>query len=119
MMPREGNVRIAAGDHLRKIAVHDAKAARKTRYLPCEEGLGGRLPKQLFGSSAAFGANIARVRQRDAHACAHDVGESLNPERVALADKQRDPTILREETRLRFKHAQLSQLSQRLGVAHE
>src|SRR5262245_37452171 len=34
--PREGNVRIAAGDHLGKIAMHDAQTTWEASYLGCE-----------------------------------------------------------------------------------
>src|ERR1700757_1488873 len=38
VMPREGYVRITAGDHLRKIAMHDAEATWKT-YLRRDESV--------------------------------------------------------------------------------
>ena len=43
----------------------------------------------------------------------------MNTEWIAFADKERDPTILAEESRLRLDDAQLMQLPQWLRVAHE
>jgi hypothetical protein len=39
VIPREGYVRITAGHHLRKIAMHDAEATWKTRYLRRNESV--------------------------------------------------------------------------------
>jgi hypothetical protein len=43
----------------------------------------------------------------------------LNPEWIAPANQQGKATISCEETRLRLDHAELSQLSQGVGPAHD
>jgi hypothetical protein len=65
MIPREGYVRVTAGDHLWKIAMHDAKATWKT-HLSRDESIGCWLSKQHLCGGKTFRANIARIRQRDA-----------------------------------------------------
>src|SRR6516162_10754173 len=43
----------------------------------------------------------------------------MNPEWIALSDKQRDPSIFTEEAPLLLNRTQPTQLSQRFWVAHE
>ena len=74
---RERYVRITAGDHLRKIAVHDADAAWKVSHFRGEQSVGCGLSDQLVDSSAVPGAGscfLDRTRQRDSRAGACDVG---------------------------------------------
>ena len=62
---REGHVRITAYDHLGKIAMHNAEATWKMRYLRGEEGVGCGLPDQLVDSGAGSGPRsyfIDRIR---------------------------------------------------------
>ena len=76
--------------------MHDAKAAWETR-LRRDESIGCGLSKQLLGGGEALGTNIARIRKGDPRACAQHVSQAINAERIAFADKQRDPAILAEE----------------------
>src|SRR5260370_7591529 len=87
MMPCKGYVRITAGDHLGKIAMHDAEAARKTRHFRCEQSLGCGLAKQLVGGSTALGATIARVRQRKPRASPSHVPNAINPNPLRFSSK--------------------------------
>jgi hypothetical protein len=61
-MPGEGHVRITASEHFGKIAMHDAEASWKTRYLRCKQDVGGRLAEELVCGRSALDANIARLR---------------------------------------------------------
>src|SRR5262245_27861696 len=49
VIPREGDVSVSAGDHLRKIAMHDPEAAWETRHLRGEECVGPGCPEQRVG----------------------------------------------------------------------
>ena len=51
MILREGYVRITTGDHLGKIAVHNAEATWKVRRLRGEEGIGCGLSDQLVAAT--------------------------------------------------------------------
>src|SRR5215831_14514289 len=62
VMPGEGYVRIAAGNHLGEIAMHDAEESREARHLGGKQGVGGGLAEQCFGGLAALSANIPRIR---------------------------------------------------------
>src|SRR5262245_33073015 len=63
---RQGHVRVAAGHHLGKIAMHDADAAGKVRHLRCEELVGRLLSDQIVDCSTVPGASSRfanRLRQ--------------------------------------------------------
>jgi hypothetical protein len=62
VIPGEGYVRITAGNHFGKIAMHDAEASWKTRYLRCEEDVGGGLSEKLVSGRTALGTSIPRIR---------------------------------------------------------
>ncbi|WFU44309.1 hypothetical protein QA640_18790 [Bradyrhizobium sp. CB82] len=85
MIPREGYVRVAAGDHLRKVAMHDTKATWKIR-LSGDESIGSWLSKQRLCGSKTFRTNIARIRQRNAGTRMDHVSQATNAERIAFAD---------------------------------
>ena len=98
---RERGIRMAAGDHLGKIAMHDADATRKVRRLGGEEGIGCGPADQLVDSSAIPGMRASflnRIRQRDPRTRACHISESMNPKRIPFADKQREAAIFCEET---------------------
>jgi hypothetical protein len=62
---REGYVRIAAGDHLGKIAMHNADTAWKVRHLRSEESIGSGYSDQLADRNAVPGARtcfLDRIR---------------------------------------------------------
>src|SRR5215470_16750292 len=85
VIPREGDIRVTAGDHLGEIAMHDPEATRKSRHLCREESVGGGRPEQRVGGGSALGTNIPRIGQRDSRTRAAHIGETLNTERVAFA----------------------------------
>ena len=121
MVLREGYVRITTGDHLGKIAMHDAEAARKVRYLCGEQRLSCSLSDQLVDGGAVSSARLRfqrRIGQRDSRARACHVGQVMNSVRVAFADKQRESAILREVACLRLDYSELTHLSQWGGPGH-
>src|SRR5215472_6010761 len=118
VVPCEGHISVTARDHLRKIAMHDAKATRET-HLGRDKSISGGLSKQLLCGSKTLRTNIARIRQRDPRTCTYYVSQAVNATRVAFAKKQRDTAILAKEPRLRLDDAQLMQMPQGLRVAHE
>src|SRR5262245_14689019 len=86
MIPCEGYVRVTAGDHLRKIAMHDAKATWEA-HLSRDQSISCGLPKQLFCGGKALRTNITWARQRDARTCAYRVSQAMNAEWIALTDQ--------------------------------
>src|SRR6267143_3320121 len=62
---REGYICIPAGDHLGKIAMHDANATSKVRHLRGKKSVGRGLSDQLVDGSAVPGARsrfVDRIR---------------------------------------------------------
>ena len=95
MVLRERYVRVVASDHLRKVAVHNAETTRKVRHLCREDSVGCRLADQPIDRGAVPGASclLDRIRQRDPCTGAYYVGEAMNSEGVAFANKQRGAAI--------------------------
>src|SRR5499427_737180 len=119
---REGDISIAAGDHLRKIAMHDAEAARKVGCFRGEDRVGGgRSDQRVDGRAIPCPSSrfADGIRERDPCAGPYDIDEAMNPEGVAFAHQQRRTAILRKEVRLRLDHGGLPQLSQGLRSSHD
>ena len=96
MILRERDIRIAARDHLRKIAMHDADPAWEIGDLGGKQCVGPRFSDQALDDSASPGAGLrlrTRVWQRDPRTRADDIVQPTNPQRVAFTDKQRKPAI--------------------------
>ena len=98
MVLREAHVRITTREHLGNISMSNAEAAGEVFNLFCEEGVGRRLSDQPFDRGAVAGARsrFDRISLRDPSADTRHVGEAMNSEWIAFADKQRASAILRE-----------------------
>src|SRR5262245_35170155 len=95
--------------------------ARKMLDLSGEEGVRGGLSDQGLDRGAVAGARIGldQIRLRDASASAGDVGEAMDTERVALADKQRAAAVLGKKAGLRLNDTKLAQFPLRGWPAHD
>src|SRR5262249_57310265 len=101
---REANVRITTGKHLGYIPMSNAEATWEVLDLFCKEGVGRRFSDQPFDRSAVAGARsrLHRISLCDTCAGTRHIGEAMNSEWIAFADKQRAAAILREIAGLRF-----------------
>ena len=101
--------------------MHDADATPKGRRLRGEEGVGSGVSDQPVEGSPVPGPGVRflSIRQRGPRPGARDVGEAVDPERIAFAHEQRGAEILREEARLPLDHSKLAQLPQRVWPGHD
>src|SRR2546422_902872 len=105
MVLSKAHVRVTAGDHLGHIAMSDPETAGKMLDLLCVESVGACLSDQPFDRGAIAGASsrLDRVSLSDASPGARHVGEAVNSEWIAFADKQRAAAIFRKVAGLRLE----------------
>src|SRR5262249_9141202 len=114
---READVRITTGEHLGYIPMSNTEAAWEVLDLFCKEGVGPSFsnppsPASVFPAPAP---RLHRISLCDTCACTRHIGEAMNSEWIAFADKQRATAILREIAGLRFEDSELAQFLQRSG----
>ena len=87
---RKRYVRVTASNHLGEVAVHNANATRKIRYLGREDRVGCGLSDQTVHGGAVSSASrlLDSIRQSDPRTDACYIGEAMNSEGVAFANKQ-------------------------------
>src|SRR5262249_23915781 len=84
---RERYVRVAASNHLGKIAMYNADATGKVRRLRGEQVVGCLLSHQIIDSCTVSGASFRfanSLRQRDPRPAARDINELTNSKWVAF-----------------------------------
>src|ERR1700730_748575 len=93
---RDAHVRITTSDHLGYIAMRNSDAAWKVLYLRGEEGVCRGLSDQYVDCStvASTGPRFDDIGLRKTRAAASYIGEAVNTERIAFANKKREAAIL-------------------------
>jgi hypothetical protein len=101
--------------------MHNAEATGKVWHLRREDRLGCGLADQPVDGGPVSGAGrpLGHIRQRDPRTGACDIGEPMNSERIASANKQRRAAIFREKACLRLDCPKLTYLSQGIGSGHD
>jgi len=119
MILREGDIRIAAGNHLREIAMHDADATSKGRRLRGEEDVGCGVSDQAVEGRPVPGPGLRflDIGQRDPCPGTWDVGEAVKSRVGCLGGRAARGRDFREKARLPLDHPELAQLSQGSGPA--
>src|SRR5262249_14946903 len=118
---RERYVRVAASNHLGKIAMYNADATGKVRRLRGEQVVGCLLSHQIIDSCTVSGASFRfanSLRQRDPRPAARNTKDPTISRWLAFANKHREATIPKKEPRLRLDRAELPPLPQRFRPRH-